>query len=233
MIKRTHPFVDDNAFEAAVKQLYEEGAAHYGAWWRSPHADQTEAWERFSSVVKPGGSVLDVGCNAGTDLRRMVDAGYTATGIDVSEHALRLCRERCPEARTIAMNMLDLRDLDEHFDGIWVSYSLLHIPFRRVHDALEALASVLSPDGALMMIMSVVEEPVEHLHTSNVMFDAKGEARKVPAAHWTPDPLVEAFASHFEICWQLRRPLVDGWAPFSLLVKPLAGDGTRVADDAI
>jgi SAM-dependent methyltransferase len=233
VIRRTHPFTSDDEFEAAVKQLYEDGSDQYAEWWENPHAEQAEAWEYFRSVVKPGGSVLDVGCNAGTDLRRMLDAGYTATGIDVSEHALELCRTRCPEARTIAMSMLDLCDFDEQFDGVWVAYSLLHIPFRRVHDALEALASVLHPDGVLMMTMSVVEEPMEHLHSSNVMRDAAGEPRKVPAAHWTPDALVEAFAAHFEICWELRRAWTDGWAPFSLLVKPLAAKRASIAAEAI
>jgi hypothetical protein len=102
-----------------------------------------------------------------------------------------------------------------------------------VHDALEALASVLHPDGVLMMTMSVVEEPMEHLHNSNVLRDAAGEPRKVPAAHWSPDALVDAFAAHFEICWELRRPWTDGWAPYSLMVKPLAGNRARYADAAI
>lgn len=224
MIKRTHRLPDDDAFEVTVRQAYECGAEHYARWWRAPHQDQTEAWERFRAAVKPGGTVLDVGCNAGTDLRRIVDAGFAATGIDVSERALALCRERCPEARTVAMNMLDLRDLGERFDGIWLAYSLLHIPFRRVHEALSALAAALQPDGVLMVTMSVVEESVEHLHESNVMFDAAGRAREVPAAHWEPDALVEALGPHFEIGWRRRGPWVEGWAPFSLLARLRGAD---------
>ncbi len=221
MIKRTHSFADDDEFEAAVKQLYDDGAAHYAQFWHQPHDCHDEAWQRFTAAVKPAGTMLDVGCNAGTDLLRMVNAGFMATGIDVSEQALQLCQQKCPQARTVMMNMLDLKELNEQFDGVWVAYSLLHIPVRRVHEALTALASTLKPDGVLMMMMSVVEEPQEHLHTSNVMFDANGQARQVPAVHWTAPLLLEVFAEHFEIVWQQCPPMVNGWSAFSLLVKPL------------
>lgn len=202
-----------------MTQVYEDGWADYARYWTAPHDEHAEEGRRFTATVKPGGSVLDVGCNAGTDVRRLLDQGYQVTGIDVSEHALRLCRQRCPEARAIQMDLLDLADLNERFDGVWVSYSLLHIPFRRMHDALIALDSVLHPEGSLLMTMTVTDDPNEKLHDSNVMFEESGVSRKVPVAHWAPDPLVECFRSHFTICWERRQPFVDGYAPFGLLVR--------------
>jgi SAM-dependent methyltransferase len=180
---------------------------------------QSEEWQRFAAAVKPGGSVLDVGCNSGRDTRQLIDLGYRVTGIDVSEQALRLCREQCPEARTIQMSLLDLANLKEQFDGIWFSYALVHIPFKLVPDALAALNSVLHPEGSMMMMVTVVEESQEKIHNSNVMWDEQGVPRKVPVAHWAPDPLIARFRYRFEISWMNLRPFVDGWAQLSLLVR--------------
>src|SRR5262245_7697445 len=218
-MKRSHTFVDDQAFLAAVPKVYDDGWYDYTRTWNERDDLQSEEWRQFTAAVKPGGSVLDVGCNSGRDTRQLLDLGYRVTGVDVSEQALRQFREQCPEARTIKMSLLDLADLKEPFDGIWFSYALVHIPFRLVPTALTALDSVLHPEGSMMMMVTVVEQSQEKIHDSNVMFDEQGVPRKVPVAHWAPDPLIEQFRSHFEISWVNLRPFVDGWAQLSLLVR--------------
>lgn len=219
-MKRSHSFIDDDSFLAAVTKVYDDGWSDYARTWKERDDLQSEEWRRFTAAVKPGGSVLDVGCNSGRDTRQLIDLGYRVTGIDVSEQALRLCREQCPEARTIQMSLLDLANLKEQFDGIWFSYALVHVPFRLVPDALAALDRVLHPEGSMMMMVTVVEESQEKIHNSNVMWDEHGVPRKVPVAHWAPGPLIARFRSRFEISWMNLRPFVDGWAQLSLLVRP-------------
>ncbi len=218
-MKRSHSFASDHDFLAAVTKIYDDGWFDYAKTWNERDDLQSEEWRQFAAAVKPGGTILDVGCNSGRDTRQLLDLGYRVTGIDVSEQALRLCREQCPEARTIQMSLLDLVNLKEQFDGIWFSYALVHIPFRLVPDALAALDSVLHPEGSMMMMVTVVEESQEKIHNSNVMFEEQGVARKVPVAHWAPDPLIARFRSRFEIGWMNLRPFVDGWAQLSLLVR--------------
>ncbi|MDT4968602.1 MAG: hypothetical protein QOJ64_3339 [Acidobacteriota bacterium] len=218
-MKRSHPFTNDQDFMAAVTKVYDEGWCDYAKTWKERDDLESEEWRRFAAAVKPGGTILDVGCNSGRDTRQLLDLGYRVTGLDVSEQALRLCREQCPEARTIKMSLLDLPNLREQFDGIWFSYVLVHIPFKLVPDALAALDSVLHPEGAMMMIVSVTEESQEKIHNSNVMFDEHGVARKVPVAHWAPEPLIALFRSRFTISWEKLNPFVDGWAQLSLLLR--------------
>jgi SAM-dependent methyltransferase len=218
-MKRSHSFIDDDSFLAAVTKVYDDGWSDYARTWKERDDLQSEEWRQFTAAVKPGGTVLDVGCNSGRDTRQLLDLGYQVTGLDVSEEALRLCREQCPEARTIKMSLLDLADLREQFDGIWFSYVLVHIPFKLVPNALAALDSVLHPEGSMMMMVTVVEESREAIHNSNVMFDEHGAARKVPVAHWAPDQLIALFRSRFKISWVNLRPFVDGWAQLSLLVR--------------
>lgn len=219
-MKRTHPFTNDDDFLAAVTRVYDDGWSDYAKAWKERDDLASEEWRQFAAAVKPGGTILDVGCHSGRDTRQLLDLGYRVTGIDVSEQALRLCREQCPEARTLKMSLLDLPNLGEQFDGIWFSYVLVHIPFKLAPDALAALETVLHPDGAMMMMVSVVEESQEKIHNSNYMFDEDGTPRKVPVAHWAPDPLIALFRSHFKISWMNLKPFVDGWAQLSLLVRP-------------
>jgi SAM-dependent methyltransferase len=219
-MKRSHSFIDDDSFLAAVTKVYDEGWSDYDRTWKERDDLQSEEWRRFTAAVKPRGSVLDVGCNSGRDTRQLLDLGYRVTALDVSEQALRLCREHCPEARTIKMSLLDLADLKEQFDGIWFSYVLVHIPFKLLPEALATLDSVLHPEGSMMILVTVVEESQEKIHNSNVMFDEHGVPRKVPVAHWAPDPLIARVRSRFEISWMNLRPFVDGWAQLSLLVRP-------------
>jgi 2-polyprenyl-3-methyl-5-hydroxy-6-metoxy-1,4-benzoquinol methylase len=218
-MKRNHSFTDDDAFLAAVTKVYDDGWSDYARFWKERDDLQSEEWRQFTAAVKPGGSVLDVGCHSGRDMRQLLDLGYRVTGLDVSEQALRLCREQCPEARTIKMNLLDLTDLKEQFDGIWFSYVLVHIPYKLVADALAALDRVLHPEGSMMMMVTVAEDPQEKIHNSCVMFDEHGVARKVPVAHWAPDPLIARFRSRFNISWVCLKPFVDGYAQLSLLVR--------------
>lgn len=218
-MKRSHSFPDDKAFLAAVTKVYDDGWSDYARTWNQRDDLQSEEWRRFTEAVKPGGSVLDVGCNSGRDTRQLLDLGYRVTGLDVSEQALRLCREQCPEARTIKMSLLDLADLKEQFDGIWFSYVLVHIPFKLLPEALATLDRALHPDGSMMILVTVVEESQEKIHNSNVMFDEHGVPRKVPVTHWAPDPLIARVRSRFEISWMNLRPFVDGWAQLSLLVR--------------
>jgi len=218
-MKRSHSFANDDAFLAAVTKVYDDGWADYARTWKERADLQSEEWREFTAAIKPGGTVLDVGCNSGRDMRQLLDLGYRVTGIDVSEQALRLSREQCPEARTIKMSLLDLADLKEQFDGIWFSYVLVHVPFNLVPKALAALDSVLHPDGSMMMMVTVVEESQEKIHESRVMFDEHRVPRKVPVAHWAPDPLIARFRSRFKISWMCLRPFVDGWAQLSLLVR--------------
>jgi SAM-dependent methyltransferase len=222
-MKRSHSFASDHDFLAAVTKVYDDGWSDYDRTWKERDDLQSEEWRRFTAAVKPGGSVLDVGCNSGRDTRQLIDLGYQVTGLDVSEQALRLYRKQCPEARTIKMSLLDVADLKEQFDGIWFSYVLVHIPFKLLPDALAALDSVLHPEGSMMMMVTVVPESQEKIHNSNVMWDEHGVPRKVPVVHWAPDPLIARFRSRFKISWMNLRPFVDGWAQLSLLARKQTG----------
>ena len=53
------------------------------------------------------GHVVDLGCGSGILARRLLDAGYSVTGIDLSEAMIDLALRRAPGARYITASFLD------------------------------------------------------------------------------------------------------------------------------
>jgi ubiquinone/menaquinone biosynthesis C-methylase UbiE len=105
----------------------------------------------FSSLLPPGGDVLDVGCGAGVPVARfLVDAGFRVTGIDVSASMLNLARVHVPEATFTKMDMRQLEFDAASFDGICAFYSLFHIPREEHLQVLSRFGRALRHDGILI-----------------------------------------------------------------------------------
>jgi ubiquinone/menaquinone biosynthesis C-methylase UbiE len=105
----------------------------------------------FSSLLPPGGDVLDVGCGAGIPVVRfLVDAGFKVTGVDVSSSMLELARVHVPEANFVKMDMRQLEFDTECFDGICAFYSLFHVPREEHLQVLIGFSRLLRKDGILL-----------------------------------------------------------------------------------
>jgi SAM-dependent methyltransferase len=95
-----------------------------------------------STVVVPGGRLLDVGCGAGHYLRLARSLGMEAFGV---EPAL----ERSDDPRVFAGTLEAARFPDDHFDVITVNHVLEHVPSPT--SMLEELRRILKPDGTLVI----------------------------------------------------------------------------------
>jgi len=105
----------------------------------------------FSSLLLPGGDVLDVGCGAGVPVARfLVNAGFKVTGVDVSSSMLELARVRVPEANFVKMDMRQLEFDADCFDGICAFYSLFHVPREEHLQVLIGFNRLLRQDGILL-----------------------------------------------------------------------------------
>lgn len=71
-------------------------------------------------VLFPGATVLDVGCASGGffNIMRTFEPNIEYTGIDLSEKALELARERYPEAKFVLTEGFDLPFEDNSFDVV-------------------------------------------------------------------------------------------------------------------
>lgn len=88
-------------------------------------ADFSEAYDRFLQYVPENGSIIDIGCGSGRDVKAFCDMGYRAIGLDAS-----------PELAAEAEKQLGIEVIvgdmaewiaDEPFDGVWCCAALLHL----------------------------------------------------------------------------------------------------------
>jgi SAM-dependent methyltransferase len=107
----------------------------------------------FCSFLPDRPRVLDLGCGAGYESKRLASVGARVVGVDFSEESVRIARERTPECR---FEVLDFRQLDDRFgsfDGVFACASLIHISPEELPDVLTRIANVLQPGGHLLTLV--------------------------------------------------------------------------------
>ncbi len=110
-----------------------------------------KAYERWISLLPPGGQVLDVGCGHGDPvIAQLLAKGFRVTGSDLSPAMLRRAREQFPAAVFIERSATEI-DFEGAFDGICSFSSILYLdPIDFLH-ALYRIHCALKPDGLLFL----------------------------------------------------------------------------------
>ena len=81
--------------------------------WNEGHAKDTwwiAGTDKFSSFLKSGDSVLDVGCAGGLKSKYLASKGFVVTGIDFSNKMIELAQKRMPAGQFF------VRDINEPID---------------------------------------------------------------------------------------------------------------------
>lgn len=88
--------------------------------WAEVEAQQRPTCEAAIAAagIRPGQTVLDVGCGAGTFVRAAADRGVEVHGLDASGELLAIARERVPEAELVQGDLQHLPDPDDAFDAV-------------------------------------------------------------------------------------------------------------------
>ena len=97
------------------------------------------------------GRCLDLACGTGINLRRLTDAGWSVTGVDLSADQLRLARQRAPDGVTLLLaDATALPFADASFGA--VACSLLHTDVADFAAVTREAARVLRPGGRLAYV---------------------------------------------------------------------------------
>ena len=109
-------------------------------WWR-------EGLEKFIFLFKSGANILDVGCGSGVKSEILEKKGMKVTGIDFSEKMLEIAKRRVSNGNFQLVDLYNLSDFHEKFDGIFAQAVLLHIPKKDVGEIVLSLKEKLNSGG--------------------------------------------------------------------------------------
>jgi cyclopropane fatty-acyl-phospholipid synthase-like methyltransferase len=112
----------------------------------------------FSSRIKPGGKVLDIGCGTGYPIATYLSScGFTITGIDSSENLLQKAIDRnIPNA---TFHLVDFFDFEptEKYDGIIAFDSFFHFPKEKQSEIYQKVSTWMN-EGAFLLFTHGAEE---------------------------------------------------------------------------
>ncbi|WP_052607440.1 bifunctional 2-polyprenyl-6-hydroxyphenol methylase/3-demethylubiquinol 3-O-methyltransferase UbiG [Bacteriovorax sp. BAL6_X] len=109
--------------------------------------DMESLYGPFLGCVKLGGTILDIGCGPGRDLKYFTEHGYKAQAVEPSHKLAQFAREH--SGCVVHEGLLqDVEFEGEKFDGIWACASLLHVPTNELSSVFKKIATIMH-DGAV------------------------------------------------------------------------------------
>jgi SAM-dependent methyltransferase len=131
--------------------LAEHGAGEIWNWETSAGRIR---WARrvkmLSSHLKPGMTVLELGCGTGSFTRELARSGADVVAIDVSPELLEMAKANCsaPNVQYQIQNAYALTYSDATFDSVVGSSVLHHL---EIEEALRKIYRVLKPRGTILL----------------------------------------------------------------------------------
>lgn len=137
------------------KEILEKTYEKPGAVWTSttPSEEIVELIE--TGKIKPC-KCLDSGCGEGFYSIYLASRGFEATGIDLSENAIKYAKQNAEKAGVkvnfIAMDILDLDKLNEKFDFIFEWALLHHVMPEKRKKYVENISKLLNKGGKYLSV---------------------------------------------------------------------------------
>ena len=146
-----------------------DGVGQIGLGHEANERDYEAKWEHIEDLldqfeVTETWSVIDAGCGIGWFTERLVERGHETHGVDFSQEAVSLARERTGDRATFEVSPLDSWTPHEEADLVLCIDVLFHIVDDSAwHKALDGLADATRPGGLL-----VIQEHLENGASSEV-----------------------------------------------------------------
>lgn len=149
-----------------LKQTYNKIAEDY----HKNHADD-QHWiksaEKFINLLKPGAKILDVGCGTGLKSKYFLAEGFQITGVDISDKMIEIAKKENPDGTFQVMDMKDVGDLPDIYDGVFAHAVLLHIPKKEISNIIEKLVSKLRAKGYIYIAVKEKSDKDEEIVKEN------------------------------------------------------------------
>ena len=119
--------------------------------------DYEVKWEHVKSMleelgVQPSWSVIDAGCGSGWFAERLAVRGHAIHGVDFSQKAVSLARNRLGARATFEVSSLDSWSVDSRADLVICIDVLFHIVENgKWRQAVDSVSSAVAPNGLLLI----------------------------------------------------------------------------------
>jgi len=179
------------------------------------HDDPVDVLDDEVAALSPG-RALDLGCGAGRSAVWLADHGWHVTGVDFSEVAIGLARERRPDVDWVLADLRDYEPDHASFDLVLVLF--VHLPPEDRRVLLGRAAAALAPGGTAL----VVGHDVTNLGTG-----APGPSS--PEVLYTPDEIARELEGLETVKAErvTRRVDVDGGTAEAVDTLVVARRGTE------
>jgi SAM-dependent methyltransferase len=105
------------------------------------------------------GATVDIGCGSGREVGWLNTHGYPAVGFDASPGLLAEARLRYPDLQFAAAALPQLDGVARGvFDNVLCETVIMHLPPDEIVAAVQALASLLKPNGVLYLSWRVTRD---------------------------------------------------------------------------
>lgn len=134
-----HPKDSTNTFA----DYYENNAMEYFE--KTKNADMTETLLRFTSLIKQGATIIDVGAGSGRDLLWFKKHNFKAEGIDSSASMCKIaqnysgCNVECAGIENWKPKM--------KYDALWANAVLMHLKKEQMITVLKNIGNIIQLDG--------------------------------------------------------------------------------------
>jgi ubiquinone/menaquinone biosynthesis C-methylase UbiE len=210
MTKQMSEMKSEDSDYTHIEETYDRGSRDYGDYFKTPHQFIEPERQQFIQQLSAGSKILDCGCGPGMDTEKFSQLGYGVTAIDLSERFVSLTKERVQTATVKKMDMRHLEFPQASFDGLWASFSLLHIRASDIEQTLSGFRIVLRPHG--LLFAAVHRGP----KTEWVKTTISGMERDTYVQEWVQTEIEDVFrSSGFTIL--VSRPFVRSGGRYPLL----------------
>lgn len=134
-------------FKIQLKAAYDKDAQR-----RVDNEDKRDDWklrirQEFAELLKSENrkTVLELGAGVGTDSKYFEEIGLEVLATDLSEEMINRCLEKGLRAKVV--DLYEITNLGEKFDGVFSMNVLLHVPRKDLEKILENIYGVLNPNG--------------------------------------------------------------------------------------
>jgi SAM-dependent methyltransferase len=137
-----------------TQKSYDQVAAEYAEKFKDEMDDKPfdrDCLDRLAREVGSLGPICDLGCGPGQIARYLHHKGVPTLGVDLSPRMVAEAQRLNPEIHFHQGDILSLPDADNSWGGIAAFYCIIHIPRKRIVDALREMKRVLKPGGMLLI----------------------------------------------------------------------------------